>query len=109
MTVPYVTPGHPVQAGAGYDCSCGECLHRRGLQAQQSAGYCSQCEEPTDEIGELPLCAYHRDMQEGALAKYLQQPTPAQCANCGKPARTDYAYSSTVCERWPLCSREEEQ
>ena len=22
----YVTPGHPVRAGAGYDCACGECL-----------------------------------------------------------------------------------
>ena len=26
----YVTPGHPVKAGAGYDCNCGECLYWRG-------------------------------------------------------------------------------
>jgi hypothetical protein len=25
----YVTPGHPTQEGAGYDCNCGECLYVR--------------------------------------------------------------------------------
>lgn len=25
-----VTPGHPVKAGAGYDCGCGQCRHLRG-------------------------------------------------------------------------------
>jgi hypothetical protein len=25
----YVTPGHPVKDGAGYDCHCGECLYQR--------------------------------------------------------------------------------
>lgn len=25
----YVTPGHPVKDGAGYDCNCGECLYQR--------------------------------------------------------------------------------
>ena len=25
----YVTPGHPVKAGAGYDCNCGQCLSAR--------------------------------------------------------------------------------
>ena len=29
--ITYVTPGHPVRAGAGYDCCCGECVHRRAL------------------------------------------------------------------------------
>jgi hypothetical protein len=29
-----VTPCHPVASGAGYDCSCGECLYRRGLAAE---------------------------------------------------------------------------
>lgn len=23
---PYITPGHPTKAGAGYDCNCGQCL-----------------------------------------------------------------------------------
>ena len=36
-----------------------------------------------------------------------QTPPPAQCANCGRQARPDYGYSSTVCEQWPLCSRPE--
>lgn len=30
----YVTPGHPVRAGAGYDCNCGECLYRRRVASQ---------------------------------------------------------------------------
>jgi hypothetical protein len=25
----YVTPGHPVKDGAGYDCHCGDCLYKR--------------------------------------------------------------------------------
>lgn len=34
-----VTPGHPVKAGAGYDCACGECLAmRNGLG---DWGYCA--------------------------------------------------------------------
>lgn len=28
----YVTPGHPVKDGAGYDCNCGECLYQRELR-----------------------------------------------------------------------------
>ena len=28
-TAVYATPGHPVAAGAGYDCNCGECFSRR--------------------------------------------------------------------------------
>lgn len=25
------------------------------------SGYCAKCNEPSDEPGETPLCAYHRD------------------------------------------------
>lgn len=28
----YVTPGHPVKDGAGYDCHCGECLYQRKIR-----------------------------------------------------------------------------
>ena len=41
----YVTPGHPVKAGAGYDCNCGECLARRReiVDAHTSLCECADC------------------------------------------------------------------
>jgi hypothetical protein len=33
----YVTPGHPVKDGAGYDCQCGQCLAARAEQARAAA------------------------------------------------------------------------
>lgn len=30
----YVTPGHPVEDGAGYNCHCGECLYQRALRGE---------------------------------------------------------------------------
>jgi len=35
MTRAYVTPGHPVQSGAGYDCNCGQCLSVRAVLAER--------------------------------------------------------------------------
>lgn len=63
MTAPYVTPGHPVMAGAGYDCSCGECLYRRSLQAQQLCSLCEAPAQPT-EGDQLPICDYHNPAGE---------------------------------------------
>lgn len=34
LTEPAVTPGHPTQAGAGYDCMCGECQSLRVRSAE---------------------------------------------------------------------------
>lgn len=51
--------------------------------------------------------AYDRAAEEAA--QRLQATPPAQCANCGRPAREDYAYSSTICEQWPLCRPEGEE
>lgn len=108
MSSVYVTPGHPVKEGsAGADCNCGECLSRRSLQAQQ---LCSLCESPAQQApaGSLPLCNYHNPGGEPvSAAEHLERCTPAQCANCGRPARADYAYSSTICEQWPLCEEEQ--
>lgn len=30
----YVTPGHPVMAGAGYNCACGECVYQQKRRGQ---------------------------------------------------------------------------
>jgi hypothetical protein len=38
------------------------------MSASKSSGYCKVCGEPTDEIGQSPLCAYHRDHPAGELA-----------------------------------------
>ena len=65
--ITYVTPGHPVQAGAGYDCCCGECAHRRTLlraALEDAAAYreerggaeCSWC-----DAHPAGLCEQHTD------------------------------------------------
>jgi hypothetical protein len=43
----YVTPGHPVKAGAGYDCNCGECLARRREIVDGHTTLC-ECTDCTD-------------------------------------------------------------
>ena len=51
-----VTPGHPVRAGAGFDCCCGECEHRRTLllaaledaaawREERGGTACARCDE----------------------------------------------------------------
>ncbi len=50
-----VTPCHPVKAGAGYDCQCGKCLHRRAMvlaaledaatyREERGGSKCADCE-----------------------------------------------------------------
>ena len=62
-----VTPGHPVKAGAGYDCCCGECAHRRALlraaledaatyREERGGAECGHC-----EIHPSGLCDDHGD------------------------------------------------
>lgn len=72
-----VTPGHPVKAGAGYDCACGECLHRRAVlraaladaaawREERGGGYCRDC-----ELHPAGLCEAHGEDLDLAQA-YLE-------------------------------------
>lgn len=44
----------------------------------------------------------HPEQAEADLREARRKAAPT-CSSCGAPARTDYAYSATVCEQWPLC------
>lgn len=53
-------PGHPARAGAGYDCTCGECLARRAAVADGSREHpevprFGADERDDDPAGEVPF------------------------------------------------------
>ena len=78
----YVTPGHPVKAGAGYDCGCGQCLAVRAVLTELpplNASYDPprpwRCitQEPHDcdgqvigSLGAIPVCAAGAVVEEAA-------------------------------------------
>lgn len=77
-------PGHPVRAGAGYDCCCGECLARRALllaaladaaeyREDRGGGECAAC-----EAHPAGLCEDHtEDLAKAADYRALARDTEA--------------------------------
>ena len=55
MRTVYVTPGHPTRAGAGYDCSCGECLHHRTTAARLSPATAATRKHPAPPPAPAPI------------------------------------------------------